>query len=462
METVSEPQAPGLDASSVRVPDYVEILGFTVPLMMGLMTTALHSVVDAIFVGRLGTAPLAALGMANLYYFTGLALLLGLMRNSIAFTARAFGARQPERIGDILAHYQWLALIAVPLLWAVARAFPLMAAAAGLSDAVAGQAQVYLNIRVWDVGFILTLLLYSAFYQATGNSRLPMLVSWAALALNVVLDYGLIFGNLGMPALGIQGSALATVLAQAAGAGVILVAAYRPAVRRRYGLRFLTRPRWETMRGILAVGIPAGLGDLAELGGFLGFFAIVGRLGEASLAANNIGVQVTHVLFMPGFAAGIAAGAYMGRFLGAGSPQAARRAARRTLLVGLVYMGVMGLPLWLLGGRIAMFFTSDETVIYQAALLFKVMALYQVFDAMGMIMRGALNGAGDTRFPLLALLAASLGVMYPLAWWLSGRIVPGVLGAWLGVLGYMLVLGTILLVRFERGDWANLRLDKEA
>jgi MATE family multidrug resistance protein len=437
-------------------------LGFAVPLMMGLMTTALHSIVDAAFVGRLGTAPLAALSMAGLYYFTGLALFIGLMRNSIAFTARAFGQGRPERIGAILAHYQWLVLLAVPLLWGFSLGFPLVAAAAGLSPQVAAQARIYLDVRLWEGGFVLTLLLYSSFYQSIGNSRLPMLVSWGALGLNVVLDYGLIFGNLGMPRMGMAGSALATVIAQAAGMAVILAAVYRPALRRRYALRFLVWPSWERCKTILAVGIPAGLGDLAELAGFLGFFVIVGRLGQEALAANNIGIAVTHAMFMPGMAAGVAAGSYMGRFIGAGAPGVARQAARRTLLVGLTYMGLMGLPLWFLGAEIAMIFTSDPVVISQAALMFKVMAAYQIFDATGMIMRGALNGAGDTRFPILALLVASIGVMYPLAWWLSGWVEPGLVGAWLGVCGYMVVLGSTLLLRFERGKWVEIKLETAA
>ena len=426
--------------------------------MMGLMTTALHSIVDAAFVGRLGTAPLAALSMAGLYYFPGLALFIGLMRNSIAFTARAFGEGRPERIGAILAHYQWLVLVAVPLLVGLSLGFPLVAAAAGLSPQVAAQARIYLDVRVWEGGFVLTLILYSTFNQSIGDSRLPMLVNWGALGLNVVLDYGLIFGNLGLPRMGMAGSALATVLAQAAGMAAILAVVFRPNLRRRFDLRFLVRPSWVQIQRILAVGIPAGLGDFAEIAGFLGFFVIIGRLGQEALAANNIGVAVTHALFMPGIAAGVAAGSYMGRFIGAGAPGVARRAARRTLFVGLVYMGLMGLPLWFLGAEIAMLFTRDPEVIGQAALLFKVMALYQIFDATGMIMRGALNGAGDTRFPILVLLVASLGVMYPLAWWFSGLVEPGLVGAWLGVCAYMVVLGSTLLLRFERGKWAGIKL----
>ena len=423
--------------------------------MMGMLTVALHAVVDTAFIGRLGTEPLAALGLANIYFFTGFVLLLGLMRNSIAFTARAFGADRWERIGEILAHYQWLALLGFPALWVFMLGFPWVAGLAGLSEGVTGQAEVYLAVRVWGVPFSLTLVLYSAFFQSIGNSRLPMAIGWATVGINVVLDYGLIFGRLGLPALGIRGSALATVIAEAAGAALMVALAYRPSLQARFRLRFLVPPRWNQLGPILRVGLPQGLGDFTEIAFFLAFFAIVGRLGEVPLAANNIAIQVTHLLYLPGVATGIAAGAYMGRFLGAGDPDVAQAAARRTLRVGLAYMGLMGLPLWFFGGPIAGLFSEDPRVIRQAALLLKLMALYQVFDGLGIILRGALSGAGDTRFSLLVLLGVGSTVMLPTAWLLAGWIEPPLLGAWLGVFAHFVVLGLVLYWRFRQGSWRN-------
>ena len=108
------------------VPGYREIFGFAVPLMLGMLTFALLTVVDAAFVGRLGTPQLAALGIAGVFYFTGLVLFVGLMRNSIAFIARTYGAGHEERVGEILAQYQWLALLGLPVLLGLSRVFPLL------------------------------------------------------------------------------------------------------------------------------------------------------------------------------------------------------------------------------------------------------------------------------------------------------------------------------------------------
>ena len=457
-QVVGQGTTPAGEEIAVSVPSLADVLRFSVPLALGMLTVALLAIVDALFVGRLGIAQLGALGMASIFYFTGLVLFMGLMRNSIAFMARAHGEGKPGRIGEMLAQYQWLALLGLPILGLASLSFPWVMRWAGIDASVTRFGEIYLYIRIWDIPLTLTLILYASLYQSTGNSRLPMLVQWTVLALNVVLDYVLVFGKAGFPALGIAGAALGTVIAQSCGAVLIVGATHLGDLPARYRLRLLGRPRWRLMRQVLAVGIPQGLGDFVEIASFMGFFLIVGRLGQAPLAANNIGIQTTHLLFIPGFALGIAASSYMGRFIGAGAPDVALHAVRRVLKIGMIYMGLMGIPLWFFGGLIAAAFTDDPQVIALAAALFKIMAIYQVFDGMGLIARGALNGAGDTRYPTVAMLLVTPLIFYPAAWALSLWIEPGVVGAWIGVLIHLVVLGPIMLLRLERGAWRNIRL----
>lgn len=444
-----------------RPPSFGEVVRFSTPLMMGMLTTAVHSIVDTAFVGRLGTEPLAALGTAAIYYYTGFILFVGLVRNSIAFMARAWGEGRPERIGRLLGQYQGIALLALPLLLAGTQGFTGMTRLAGIGADVAALGEAYLWLRTWDILFALSLVLYASLYQSIGNSRFPMWVQWAVVGLNLGLDPLLIFGLAGFPALGVEGSALATLLAEALGAAFIVGATHASPLRRLCGLTWLPRPSWRLLREILAVGIPQGLGDFAEVLAWLGFYLIVGRLGDAALAANNVGIQVTQLLFLPGYALGIAAASYIGRFLGAGAPQIARRTVRRVLGLGIAYMAVLGVPLWFLGEPITAIFSADPAVIRLGGLVFKVMALYQAFDAMGMIARGALSGAGDTRYPTLALVACALAVFYPAAGWLSTVVAPGLLGAWLGALVYLVVLGVAMVARFEAGVWQHIRLGVE-
>ncbi|HDN27422.1 MAG TPA: MATE family efflux transporter [Thioploca sp.] len=434
-------------------PSYGEILRFAVPMVLGLMMTALNSLIDIMFIGQLGTAQLAAIPLATEVYFTGWILLVGLLRNSIAFIGRAFGAGKYHNIGFILVHYQLLALLGLPLLGLFVQSWPLFSAIAQLDVAVDSYAWCYLKIRVWDAAFSLLLMLYSAFYQSLGNSRFPMLVSVGVLLLNVVLDYGLIFGKLGMPALGVEGSALATVFAQAFGALFIVITSFVGSTRARFGLRVFSRPDFNWFKKILRIGLPQGIGDGLENLAWVGFMLIIGRLGKVPLAANNIGIEATQLLYLPASAIGIVAASYTGRFLGAGRSDIARTATYRTLIVGIIYMGVLGIPLWFFGESIARLFTTDAAVVYQAGLMFKVMALYQIFDGTSTIIREALGAAGDTLVPTLLLVACAVGVMFPAAIIFSKLVEPGLLGAWLGAFIYIVVLAAIMMYRYRSNRW---------
>jgi MATE family multidrug resistance protein len=450
--------AAGGSPMELRTPGVGEILRFALPLMLGLMTTALNTLVDTIFIGRLGTAPLAAVPLAGLVYIVGWLFGVGVMRTSLAFIARAYGAGRWGEIGGMLAHYQMLAVLGLPLLQLWVLAWPVFSTLGELSAAVDDFGATYLRIRSWDVMFSLLLVLYTAFYQALGNSRFPMLINVAVVMVNIALDYGLIFGHWGLPALGVAGSALATVVSQGLGAAAILGASFAGAERPRFGLRLWVCPRRALLRDILRIGLPQGIGDAVELTAWSGFMLIVGRLGESALAASNIGVQATHLLFLPGFAFGIAASSYMGRFLGAERPDIARRTTVRVVAMGVGYMGVLGVPLWFFGETIASAFTGDPAVIRLAGLMFKVMAFYQVFDGMGVITRTALGGAGDTRWPTLALAACALAVLFPGAFLLARLVEPGLVGAWLGAFAYMVVNAICMVGRFRSGRWAHLQL----
>ncbi|MFI5400590.1 MAG: MATE family efflux transporter [SAR324 cluster bacterium] len=438
------------------VPTYTEMGRFTLPIVLGLATYALQGLLDAAFVGQLGTAPLAALAMANVTYITGMVVLLGMMRSAMTFLAQAYGAGSRASLGEWVSQYQWLALTSLPILLLAAQGFPWVAQAANLSPGTAAAAGLYLNIRVWEVPFALTTVLYGTLYTATGRSAFPMAVQWGAVALNVALNYGLTLGHLGFPRLGVVGSATSTLASQVAAAATMIGATYLGPMRRRHGLRLLRRPHGRTLLRILAVGFPQGLGDGLELAAFLAFFTIVGWLGEAAVAASNIGLQVTQVLYMPAIATGIAAASYAGRFIGAGAPGLVRITTHRILRATALYMGGLGIPLWFLGASIAGWFIADAEVVRQAGSVFKVMAVYQVFDALGIVLRIALSGAGDVRFPMAAVGVCGAAVMVPLSWWLSLRVQPGILGAWLGMLGYIVALGAVLLWRFERGAWMRM------
>ena len=443
-------------SQALTPPSYREILVFIIPLILGLLTTALHTLIDTLFIAQLGTAQLAAIPLASFIYIIGWLFLVGILRNSIAFIGRAFGKHQYHKIGIILAHYHPIALLGLPLLGLFIQSWPLFSTIANLNPNIDNYAWIYLQIRVWEISFSLILILYSSFYQAIGNSRFPMQIMIITLLANIILDYGLIFGKWGMPELGVAGSALATVLAQALGALMIMSISFLKPTRAQFNLQIFVSFDFSLFKQILQIGLPQGFGNLIEILAWVGLFLIVGSLGESALAANNIGVQVTHLLFLPGAAAGTAAASYVSRFLGAGRPDLAQIATYRTLILGITYMGLLGIPLWFWGEGIARWFSNDATVIYQAGLIFKIMALYQIFDGISTILRFALNGAGDTLVPTFLLFGCAILVMFPTALFLSQQLEPGLVGAWLGAFAFLIVLSILMIYRYRSGHWQTI------
>ena len=441
-----------------KTPSYSELLRFAIPLAISMITVALNTLVDTWFISKLGTTQLAAVPMAGMVYFLFWVIMMGLMRSIIAFSGREYGAGNVKNIGKILVQYHWLAFAGLPVMMCAIQLWPLFSWIAALSDVVDYDAWTYLYIRAWETPFSLLVILYSSFYQSTGNSRLPMIIAIIGLLLNVLLDYALIFGNLGFPAMGVAGSALATVLANILVAVFYLSVSQRSSMKNTYGIVLFMAPDWSKIKNLLRIGLPQGVGDFTELLAWTGLILIIGRLGESALAANNIALQVTHLIFLPGLALGIASASYMGRFLGADQADHALQSTNKCLKLAMLYMGSMGIPLWFFGETIAEQFSSDPEVIAQAALLFKIMALYQVFDGIGIVYRSTLGGAGDTLRPTLLLLGCALLVMFPLATYLTQVVEFGVIGAWIAAFTYIVVLAGSMWWRFKTNHWRSVNL----
>lgn len=448
------------NAHPKNAPGYTELIRFVIPLAISMITVALNTLIDTWFISKLGTTQLAAVPMAGMVYILFWVLMMGLMHSVIAFCGREFGAGNFKNIGKILAQYHWLALGGLPIMLCAIQLWPLFSWISALNDAVDHDAWTYLHVRAWETPFSLLVILYSSFYQAIGNSRLPMIIAIIVLSLNVILDYALIFGHLGLPSMGVAGSALATVLANMVGAMFYLSVSQRYSFKKKFNILLYQAPDWSKLKNLLRIGLPQGMGDFTELTAWTGLLLIVGRLGESALASNNIALQVNHLIFLPGIALGIASASYMGRFLGADQADHAYQTTMKCLKLAVLYMGSMGIFLWFFGKTIAQQFSSDPLVISQAVSLFKIMALYQVFDGVGIVYRSALGGAGDTLKPTLLLLGCTLLIMFPAASYLTQVASLGVTGAWYGAFAYVVSLAACMWWRFNANHWRRVKLYK--
>ncbi|MEM9773500.1 MAG: MATE family efflux transporter [Chloroflexota bacterium] len=437
-----------------------QVIVIAVPLVLQNLAQTLLGVIDTWFVSGIGTEAIAALGLAGVIYFTFLILYRNSINSLVAFIGRAHGAGDDEKIGEIVWRGIWLAGLLSLSVLVLPWLFTLLMGWATPADSplILEYGTIYLRIRTIEMPLAMFSAIGWAFLVGRGDSRTPMLLMWLMVSINIFLDWIMVPGNLGLPALGVAGAAWATVLANLCNAiltGCIIWSRHNRAV-------FSTgRPRvipWADIRKVLEVGLPAGMGDFIEIASFGIFFAMIGRLGTETLAANQIAVQYMSISFTFGIAISMATSSLVSQFVGASDTQTAEKAAYRALFIGMVGMGLIGLtyiisPAFLIG-----IFSEDPLVIEAGVTILRVIAIYQVFDAAGIVLSGALMGGGDTQFTMLTRLILAWGVFLPSAWLTIFQLDGGIRGAWITALTYLFGLAIIYFWRFRSGVWKSIQL----
>ncbi|HPC46994.1 MAG TPA: MATE family efflux transporter, partial [Deltaproteobacteria bacterium] len=294
-----------------------------------------------------------------------------------------------------------------------------------------------------------------------------MVVTVAATALNLVLDYALIFGRMGMPEMGIRGAALATVAS-----GVFSVVAYVSVmVRDPYRTTFATLSGWrfdsELFGRLVRYGMPSGVQFFLDMAGFTAFVLIVGRLGTTSLAATNIAFNINSLAFMPMIGVGIAVSVLVGRYIGMGRPDLATRSTYAGFFITTVYMGTVAalyvLVPWLFTAPFASQAQqgSFDEIRRLTEVLLRFVALYSLFDTMNVVFASALKGAGDTRFVMYGIVSVSALVLVLPTWIAVMVLGMGIMAAWAWATAYVILLGFVFFLRFLQGRWKTMRVIEE-
>jgi putative MATE family efflux protein len=449
-ETPTEPMSPS--------PEALGVWELAWPTLTASAMQTLVRWVDMKMVGDLGRDAIAGVMAGGQVYWLVQAAAMAVTTGIVALVARATGARDEGladatlRQGILLGSAFGLAstLLALPF---TDRAIGLY----GVEPSVVAAGSTYLFwLLVGNVPFTLVFV-FSAALRAAGDSRTPLHLGVLANLLHVFLNWVLIYGNLGMPALGVAGAAIASSLAM-----VFQVAIFVELWRRR---RLLLKP---TLRGfapdpglwrrILRIGYPATLESVMFQLGLLGFMRIMSGYGTAEFAAYNIGAQILALSFLPGFGFATAASTLVGQHLGEGRPALASRSGWRSLAGSIGCMSALGAAIIAAAEPLASWFIDDAEVVALTVDFIWILGVVQPLMAVEYTIGGALRGAGDTRFPLAVVF---IGLFLC-------RLLPAVLAAhWLAasiqivwsalVLDYA-VKAALLLHRFHRGRWQLARV----
>jgi MATE family multidrug resistance protein len=284
-----------------------------------------------------------------------------------------------------------------------------------------------------------------------GVVRPVMAALFAANIANAVVNWVLIFGKLGMPAMGVRGAAWATVMSRVVMAGYLLAVIVRRERGRRPGLfETPTKISAQWMRRLVTLGMPAAGQITLEVGVFATATALAGRLAPVALASHQIALNIAACSFMVPLGLSSAGAVRVGHAVGRRDSEGAERAGWTALLFGAGFMLCMAAvfiaaPRVLIGA-----FTSDPGVLALGSSLLFVAAVFQLFDGIQGVATGVLRGVGDTRTPMFWNLVGHWFVGLPLGYWLCFSLGRGVLGLWWGLSMGLIICGVVLSIVWAR------------
>lgn len=418
--------------------------------------------VDTMVVGRVGAEALGAVSVGSAAFYAigmfGFGTLLGLDYA----VAHAFGGGRLHDTRIALVHGLYLgALLAIGLSSVLFAVTPHLSAL-GVRPEVARVAGPYLHALTWSLA---PLLLYAAlrrYLQALGLVRAVMVALISANAINLAANWVLVFGHLGLPALGAEGSGWATTVSRIYLFLFLLVLTAMHERRAGVGLALPWRFRPRRFMELVRLGLPAGLQMVLEIGVFATATILVGRLSTDQLAAHQVALGAAAFMFMVPFGISSAAAVRVGHAMGRADPAGAARAGWTALVLGASFMALAALtfltvPRWIIG-----VFTTDPIVLDTGVALLGVAAVFQLFDGLQVVATGALRGAGDTRMPMIANLIGhwfiGLPVGYALCFWFGH----GVIGIWIGLCTGLVSVAVVLIAAWSwrtrelAADYASL------
>ena len=450
------PPSAAPDTALTQGPLVPTILRLSWPMMLGNLLQTSFSIIDMAFIGRLGPQALAGVALAGAVIHMVMTLVIGVDFGMRALVSRHYGAGDVEtarRVAGqslILGGALTLVLASAGLIWHR----PLLALL-GAAPEVADQGSAYL--RVFFAGIITMVYMFfvSGMMQSIGDAATPMRVSALAFALNVPLDYVLIFGLGFIPALGVTGAALATIVSRGL-AGVLLLRILFRHPRFRLVWADL-RPDWSLIVRIVRIAGPSS----AQIGSYSLSDLLAARFiagaGTAALAAFGLGGRAVMVVMIIGFGLGGAAATMVGQNLGAGLPE---RAARSTWLIAAgfaVLLLVVGLLYQVGANAIVGVFTQDGPTAALGSQFLRIYALSFALMAANLIFGRALQGAGDTFSPMLITalvrLPVLMGLLYALPLWGLGTD-----GLWYAFALAQGLEGLLKMGWFWRGRWKTKKI----
>jgi putative MATE family efflux protein len=454
-------EAPGQTRTELSLPPVegmrAEVWALAWPVILSFALDSILGLAAMLMVGRLGAEAVGAVGLATQILGAVRAGIAAVGTGTIALVARYIGAGDRDNAEEVLKQsVVWGVIvstaIAIPV---IIFAHPLMSLFQ-VRGPMEDMASRYLQIVMISEPFTGVFLQCASGLRGAGDTRTPLWIGGIVDVIAIILNYVLIFGKCGLPTLGVDGSAIATLIAYVLG-GVIF---FWVLSLDRMVLNFRWTRLWPDLglgRRILNVGYPAAIEQLVIQFGFVAYVAFIASYGDKEVAAYFIGVRILALSFLPGFGFSNAAATMVGQGLGAHDPAYARKAGWVSTAMAMVLMSAMGALIFVFARQIAAVFIDDREVIKYTIGFMQALGASQPLMAVDWTLTGGLRGAGDSRFPLFASLAGFYGLrlfLTILVWHYHGPIA----WIWWSILADYVVRSILKTWRFQQGHWETIEV----
>ncbi len=449
------------DRASDRRP-LAELLVLALPTVAQMASYTVMHFTDTWMLSRLGLVEPTASANASLFGFAITSVGFGTLWVVNTLVSQSFGRGDNRRCGQYLWQGIWFAVIYGLLMFPVLPLAEPLFAAFGHEPRLAHLEATYLWITLSFTGLRLTGAAMGQFLLAVDKPGRVLIAAAIGASVNIFANWVLIWGHLGFPEMGLAGAAWGTNFGAVVEMLILAAFVFEPKIRRKYHV-LEWRLRMERMVTLIRIGVPSGLQFVGDVLAWAVFGMLVMAVyGTEAMAANTFAMRFMSLSFMPAFGISAAVTALTGRYIGRGMPDVAAARAHLGFRVTAVYMMACGVLFFVFRHQLMSVFTDDPNVLQWGATLLIFVAVFQFFDALYIVYSGALRGAGDTLVPALVTAVMCWMMVVGLAYAVA-KLWPELTlaGPWTIATVYGVLLGIYMRLRFHRGAWRAIRIDRE-
>lgn len=432
------------------IPYYKRNLKVALPVMLTQAGQITVNLADNIMVGHLGTAELAGVSFANSIFILGMVFGIGFTQGLTPHVGQSFGCGNHARVGALLENSLTLNFIASILLTLLMYGMSFFMGSMGQTEDVVIQARLYYNTMLFSLLPFLMFFGLRQFSEGIGITKYAMYITLVANALNITLNWALIYGHLGFSAMGVKGAAIATLVSRILMFVSFLVFFFKHSSYNVY-LKHFSRKliNRALLKDVLKTSIPLSFQNLVEITAFSLSAIMVGWSGKVSLAAHQIAMSMSSFSFMLALGVGAASTIRVSHQYGFGDFKAMRKEGFAAVHLSVALMSVSGIAYILFRNYIPVIYTEDILVREMAAKLLVIAALFQIFDAMQLSGLAALRALADVKIPLILSIVSYYLVCLPLGYLCGVVLGMGAVGVWIGLLLGLVFAALLFLWRFN-------------